>query len=170
MLTYKEIKIRELLNNNPTIIEELSEKEQKAIKERLLLKEKSYKLIAKEYGISVERVRQIVNSIYNRIEKINKLCNMEYIDNNLEIENLLLTKKTYNALKRAGYNTIGDLEKLTKEETDSIYYLGKYGYTEIKNELERLKRLTENKNRDTKKVVSIENKENEINKNPKKTK
>ena len=148
MLSFKEVKIKELIDLKKDLLNNITEQERQLLNQRLgdaNKKENSYKNISQLSGISYERVRQRLNSIYNKLDKINVLMNLESIDETLEIEYLPLSKRSYNSLKRMNLNTIGDLERIDEANSNDIKYLGKHGYEEIKRELIRIKEIKDSK-------------------------
>jgi DNA-directed RNA polymerase subunit alpha len=66
----------------------------------------------------------------------------ENIDNtqflNSPIEKLNLSKRVLNSLKRANYNTIGDLIYSSKERFKNIKNFGKKSMVELKNSLDQV--------------------------------
>ena len=58
------------------------------------------------------------------------------------IEDLDLSVRTYNCLRRAGIDTVGKLRKKPDEELRRIRNLGKKGYEEITDKLSRLAKLS----------------------------
>ena len=57
---------------------------------------------------------------------------------NMPIEELNISVRTYNCLKRHGVSTVGDLSKMTKEELTRIRNLGKRNYDEILEKLDNI--------------------------------
>ena len=54
---------------------------------------------------------------------------------NMPIEELNISVRTYNCLKRHGISTVGDLAALTKEELMRVRNLGKRNHDEILEKL-----------------------------------
>ena len=54
---------------------------------------------------------------------------------NVPIEELNISVRTYNCLRRRGVSTVGDLAVMTKEELMRVRNLGKRNYDEILEKL-----------------------------------
>lgn len=136
--------------------------------------------VAKEYGVTRERVRQIEAKAMRRLrhpslartflfdtqrkyyeaarerdrlklenitlaDKLNKYCeennvNVEPlpVENDIDsipIEDLDLSVRSFNCLRRGGYNTIGDLQKTTIEQLMKVRNLGRKSIDEILEKL-----------------------------------
>ena len=57
---------------------------------------------------------------------------------NVPIEELNISVRTYNCLRRRGVSTVGDLAVMTKEELMRVSNLGKRNYDEILEKLDNI--------------------------------
>ena len=57
---------------------------------------------------------------------------------NVPIEELNISVRTYNCLRRRGVSTVGDLAVMTKEELMRVRNLGKRNYDEILEKLDNI--------------------------------
>ena len=57
---------------------------------------------------------------------------------NMPIEELNISVRTYNCLKRHGVSTVGDLSAMAKEELTRVRNLGKRNYDEILEKLDNI--------------------------------
>ena len=57
---------------------------------------------------------------------------------NMPIEELNISVRTYNCLKRHGVSTVGDLSAMTKEELTRVRNFGKRNYDEILEKLDNI--------------------------------
>ena len=144
-------KIEEDLSN-------LTEREREVLKMRSgLYYNKPYTLeeVGKELGVTRERIRQIeakaIRKIYyywqrkKRLQEFNQAneISKEVITeakktkvNNMPIEVLDLSVRSYNCLKRANINTVGELTLKTEKELMRIRNLGRKSLKEIIQKLE----------------------------------
>ena len=72
-------------------------------------------------------VEQQLGGIYNSTLKIMSLADVK----SMELYELGLSTRSYNGLKRAGLNTLGDVEKITVKQLKCIRNLGKSSCEEI---------------------------------------
>jgi DNA-directed RNA polymerase subunit alpha len=56
----------------------------------------------------------------------------------MAIEDLDLSVRSYNCLKRAGINTVGELVRKTEEEMMKVRNLGKKSFEEVERKLKEL--------------------------------
>lgn len=135
----------------------------------------SLDVVAKDLGVTRERVRQILTNAFRRLYysryKIFSFYNFEYYDNlykeelakriqeieslktaseeiilslagrdtsTIKIDELYLSLRSYNCLRRAGIDTIGELINKTEEELSKIRNLGRKSVKEIKEKLKDL--------------------------------
>ena len=61
-----------------------------------------------------------------------------YIDSNFPIEAINFSLRTYNCLKKAGINIVGDLTKKTEEEMKKVRNLGHKSLNEVNQVLEAM--------------------------------
>lgn len=93
-------------------------------------------------AIEQERLSELANAVaYLRELCINKSDFLEKQDSVIEtaktseIEELCLSVRCYNAVKRAGINKVGDLEKITFKELRHVRNLGKHSLNELVEKL-----------------------------------
>lgn len=79
-------------------------------------------------------VKQEFGRYYNRDMKVMSLADVKA----MELDELGLSSRSYNALKRAGLNTIGDVEKVTIKHLKKIRNLGRRSCEEITGKLNQL--------------------------------
>ena len=87
----------------------------------------------KDLTISENNTTNLTHKKTNSIENID---NTEFL--NSPIEKLNLSKRVLNSLKRANYNTIGDLIYSSKERFKNIKNFGKKSMVELKNSLDQV--------------------------------
>lgn len=68
------------------------------------------------------------------------------VNDTMPIECLGLRVRTYNALKRANINTIGDLMVLSDEEILGINQIGSYALNDVKENIKKLEKIYEDTN------------------------
>jgi len=96
-----------------------------------------------EYFDLQENIEHLKVEFRKKIEELKyKIANPEIIEINKDdlvdyskIENLDLSVRSYNCLKRAGINTIGELTQKTEEEMMRVRNLGRKSLMEIKKKL-----------------------------------
>ncbi|MDO4378110.1 MAG: DNA-directed RNA polymerase subunit alpha [Erysipelotrichia bacterium] len=86
---------------------------------------------------------QLLTSVKNDVNEIGGLIKDVTTDdtikgNNMPIEDLDLTVRSYNCLKRAGIATVDELTQRTEEEMMRIRNLGKKSFKEIKEKLQAI--------------------------------
>ena len=64
-----------------------------------------------------------------------KLCEYGFDKRQIKLEEVDFSVRTYNCLKRAGINTLGELVQKTEQEIKSISNLSKKGFGEIERQL-----------------------------------
>lgn len=119
----------------------------KVLKVSLLVEELNFSKNTKEFIFNDKELNYFgdylkklnLNNNCLEILEINQKFN-EYFGrnkNNLKypIEVFNFTPRTYNALKRAGINTLNDILLLTKDEILKIRYIGLVNYNEIKEKI-----------------------------------
>ena len=119
----------------------------KVLKVSLLVEELNFSKNTKEFIFNDKELNYFgdylkklnLNNNCLEILEINQKFN-EYFGrnkNNLKypIEVFNFTPRTYNALKRAGINTLNDILLLTKDEILKIRYIGLVNYNEIKKKI-----------------------------------
>ena len=87
------------------------------------------KHILEDDEIHVANLKELYNSIFLK-PKNEKL--------NLNIEELELTVRTYNCLKRAGINTVNQLVSMSVEDLIKVRQMSRSSITEIRKKLENL--------------------------------
>lgn len=104
----------------------------------------SYKVISRRLDIRnkyVEKIRlkaeySTDNTDNNTVENVvNKMIELSEETLNEEIKILCLSARSYNALRRYGYNKIKDLYKLTHDELTRMNALGTASIKEIEEKL-----------------------------------
>ncbi len=150
------------------ILEELSEREQMIMWSRYSEK-KTLCEVAKELNVTRERIRQIEAKALRKLgHPRNRSCVMaisvkqhqderrEYEEEmkkngalpkviaEIPIEELDLSVRAYNSLKRAGIYTVGQLQEMTEEKLLRVRNLGRKSLEEIQSKLKELNK--ENKN------------------------
>lgn len=141
------------------ILSSLSERDQKIVflryRERKTLRE-----IAEQLGVTPERIRSLENKAIMRIrhprclgyiiygkkgyeklieerkkarERENKQCILQ-----MTLEELDLSVRSFNCLKKKNYNTINDIASLSEDEIASIRNLGSHSIVEIAEVLYKL--------------------------------
>ncbi|MDO5046964.1 MAG: DNA-directed RNA polymerase subunit alpha [Anaerococcus sp.] len=73
-------------------------------------------------------------------EESEEILEVEEVNEDLSmtIEELDLSLRSFNCLKRAGYNTVGDITEATQSELKSIKNFGKKSLTEVEDKLDQL--------------------------------
>ncbi|BDX52586.1 DNA-directed RNA polymerase subunit alpha [Metamycoplasma equirhinis] len=145
----------------------------KTIEERLKINiETDGTVLAKE---AMEQAAKIIVAHFQIIGNIDALETINLFDENKEkkektpraqisIEKLNLTIRSLNALKRAGFNTIDELEKLSDEELSNIKNLGKKSVQDIVDKRRNwMEKRAENANSSELEVNSEEKKESDTN-------
>lgn len=96
--------------------------------------------IADTNNPTYKRFKLLEDKIFSTRWNLKKYCEDIHIDAVTEriIEDLDFSIRTYNTLKRAGINTVGDLLKLTDMQLRNIKGLSKTSVIEIDNKLDEL--------------------------------
>jgi DNA-directed RNA polymerase subunit alpha len=85
----------------------------------------------------VVRSKKVTTTLtHKKTNSIENIDNTEFL--NSPIEKLNLSKRVLNSLKRANYNTIGDLIYSSKERFKNIKNFGKKSMVELKNSLDQV--------------------------------
>ena len=141
------------------VLEKLSEREQMIVWSRYS-QNKTLEEVAKELNVTRERIRQIEAKALRKLgHPRNRSCVMaisvkqhqdeirEYAEEmkkngalpkviaEIPIEELELSVRAYNCLKRAGINTIVQLQELSEEKLLSVRNLGRKATAEIQSKL-----------------------------------
>lgn len=155
------LKLLNYIVENNEDIEYLAPRESIVLIERVK-KLRNYHDIASDYGVSFERIRQIAKGAFKKILKHRIKWDNEYrdmieqveneiieqkkelerqrikqemIELNSSISSLNLSAEPFNALKRAGVDSIEELTNMTLKEVASIRNVGKRRAEEIVNAL-----------------------------------
>lgn len=145
------------------VLHNLTERERKVIKMRFE-ENLTYEKCGKAFGVTRERIRQVEVKALRKLRHPSRATMIKYgirkyIDRqvngitefyearlrgkeppqleNMSIENMDLSVRSYNCLKRAGIVTVKDLIKLEPNELASIRNLGRRSYDEIVAKIEK---------------------------------
>ena len=128
----------------------LTEREREVLKMRsgLFYHNKPYTLeeVGQVFGVGRERIRQIeakaIRKInhYQRKQRFNQVneTSKEVITDNTPVEELDLSVRSYNCLKRANVHTVGELTLKTEEEMMRVRNLGRKSLKEVVQKLREI--------------------------------
>ena len=96
----------------------------------------SFSVISSMNANSTRSKNNLTNLTYETTNSNENIDNTQFL--NSPIEKLNLSKRVLNSLKRANYNTIGDLIYSSKERFKNIKNFGKKSMVELKNSLDQV--------------------------------